>query len=62
LIPARTFSGMCSSISVAMNPGATVLTVTPIPSSSSLPARLSWNAASSASVLVNPNSPDFEAA
>ncbi len=61
-MPSSTFSGMCSSISVAMNPGATVLTVMPTPSSVSLPARLSWWAASSASVLVSPNSPDFEAA
>jgi hypothetical protein len=28
----------------------------------SLPARLSWNAASSASVLVSPKSPDLDAA
>ena len=34
----------------------------PMPFSSSLPARLSWNAASRASVFVSPNSPDFDAA
>ncbi len=39
-----------------------VLTVTPMPSSVSLPARLSWKVASSASDLVSPNSPDLEAA
>ena len=45
-----------------MNPGATVLTVIPIESSVSLPALASWKHASRASVLVRPNSPDFEAA
>src|ERR1700730_2396784 len=62
LIPSSTFAGMFSSISVAMNPGATVLTVMPMLSSSSLPDRLSWKAASRASVLVSPNSPDLDAA
>ena len=45
-----------------MNPGATAFTVSPIESSLSLPARASWKHASRASVLVSPNSPDFEAA
>ena len=62
LILSITFSGTCSSISVAMNPGATVLTVMPIESSSSLPARASWKHASRASVFVSPNRPDFDAA
>src|SRR5579863_591843 len=62
LIALSTFSGTCSSISVATKPGATVLTVMPMPFSSSLPARLSWNAASRASVFVNPSNPDFDAA
>jgi hypothetical protein len=45
-----------------MKPGATVFTVMPSASSSSLPAFLSWKAASSARVFVSPNSPDFDAA
>ena len=49
-------------MSVSMKPGATVLTVTPTPSSSSLSARSSMNAASLASVFVRPNRPDFDAA
>jgi hypothetical protein len=53
---------MCSSISVAMNPGATAFTVTPIESSSSFSDLASWKHASRASVLVSPNRPDFEAA
>ena len=49
-------------MSVSISPGVTALTVTPMPSSVSLPAVANANAASRASVLVNPNRPDFEAA
>ena len=57
-----TFSGIVSTISVAMKPGATQLTVTFGPYGSSLSARFSWKAASRASVFVSPKSPDFDAA
>ena len=56
------FSGMDSTISVAMKPGVTVFTVTASPSSVSFPERSSMKATSLASVLVSPNRPDFEAA
>ena len=62
MIRSRTFSGIVSSISVAMNPGATVFTVTPFESSPSFPAFASWKHASRAIVLVSPNRPDFDAA
>src|SRR5581483_2229150 len=62
LIRSSTFSGTCSSISVAMKPGATALTVSPSESSLSFSALASAKHASRASVLVSPNSPDFDAA
>ena len=63
LIRSSTFSGIVSSISVAMNPGATVFTVTPDRVVvDSFPALASWKHASRAIVLVSPNRPDFDAA
>ena len=55
-------AGMCSSISVAMNPGVTAFTVIPMVSGVSRPDRDRRNAASRASALVSPNSPDLDAA
>jgi hypothetical protein len=49
-------------MSVIVKPGVTVFTVRPMPSSSSLPERSSMKAASRASVLVSPNSPDLDEA
>jgi hypothetical protein len=57
-----TFAGTAAVISVSISPGVTALTASPMPSSESLSALASANAASQASVLVNPNRPDFEAA
>jgi len=62
LDPVQHLVRMLSSISVATNPGVTVFTVRPMPSSTSLPARARMKAVSFARALVSPNMPALEAA
>jgi hypothetical protein len=54
-----TFAGTAAVISVSISPGVTALTVIPMASAERLSALASANAASRASVFVNPNRPDF---